>query len=373
MNNKLSKYILKHNKRDTDNLKYDFMPEMLEIIERPTNKIGQIIIYIIFSMLIVTIIWACISKTDVVVTAIGSVDTKIETISVKSEINGIVKSVNVKNGQNVKKGDLLIQLEFKSDTDIDLLNEQITILKAELDVYRKIMNNTDISEISASDYDKICKIRIKDILADYNTYLLSKKMFEENDISTNQSKIQNSESKYKAEIDLSYNNAKKELSIYDAQLRQYNEQFDKCKIIAKQSGKISSITVNDVGESIEAEKELLKIVPENESMQMKTYVKNKDIAQINVGDSVSIKLDAYPYSDYGTVSGKITSISFEPEQNETLGSVYRVTADIDNTNKNIKLIKGLNGSMDIKIRERTVISYFLEPVMNGFNNVFKEI
>ena len=68
-----AEYMKKHSKRRDKDLKYDFMPQMLEIIERPANKAGVVIIVGTLSLLVVFIIWASLSKTDVVVSSSGLV------------------------------------------------------------------------------------------------------------------------------------------------------------------------------------------------------------------------------------------------------------------------------------------------------------
>ena len=116
----------------------------------------------------------------------------------------------------------------------------------------------------------------------------------------------------------------------------------------------------------------MSIVPNDVPLQMECYIQNKNIADINIGDTVQIKLDAYSYSDYGTVSGKIIYISPNSDVVDNIGNVYRVITDIENDNKNIKIISGLSGNLEIKTGQRSIISYFLEPILNGFNGSLKE-
>ena len=56
----------------------------------------------------------------------------------------------------------------------------------------------------------------------------------------------------------------------------------------------------------------------------------------------------------------------------SLGSVYEVTAEIENDSESIILISGMTGSIEIITDTRTVLSYFLEPILDGFENSFKE-
>ena len=51
MDNKLTEYALKHSKKHDKELKYDFMPSMLEIIERPAHIAGTVITHLISSLM----------------------------------------------------------------------------------------------------------------------------------------------------------------------------------------------------------------------------------------------------------------------------------------------------------------------------------
>lgn len=73
MDNKMTEYILKHSRKKDKELKYDFMPSLLEIIERPAHKAGTVIILGIFTLLISAVVWACLSKIDVIITSSGSI------------------------------------------------------------------------------------------------------------------------------------------------------------------------------------------------------------------------------------------------------------------------------------------------------------
>ena len=73
MDNRLTEYIIKNNKKHDRELKYDFMPQLLEIIEKPAHKAGTVIIVSLFSLLLVAVIWASLSKLDVVITSTGNI------------------------------------------------------------------------------------------------------------------------------------------------------------------------------------------------------------------------------------------------------------------------------------------------------------
>lgn len=58
--------------------------------------------------------------------------------------------------------------------------------------------------------------------------------------------------------------------------------------------------------------------------------------------------------------------------NEKLGNVYVVKLNIVNGNKNIKIIPGLSGNVELKIKKRSIMNYFLEPIKRGVGNSLKE-
>ena len=171
MDNKLTEYILKHSKKRDRELKYDFMPSLLEIIERPAHKAGTVIIVGIFTLLVAAVVWACCSKIDVVITASGSMTPKGDLNVVKTYSAGIVDEICVTEGQYVSEGDVLMKLNTDSvEIDVNQLNSQKKILTAQQDIYTKIQNGDDVSTIKIDDYEADIKPYIQAILDTDTSY-----------------------------------------------------------------------------------------------------------------------------------------------------------------------------------------------------------
>lgn len=75
------------------------------------------------------------------------------------------------------------------------------------------------------------------------------------------------------------------------------------------------------------------------------------------------------FYDCHEISWHISPSSFNSEQ---LGSVYLVKLDVDNTNPSINVMSGLSGSVEVKIGKQSVMRYFLDPIVKGFGESFKE-
>lgn len=413
MNNALTEYILKHGKKRDKELKYDFMPSLLEIIERPAHKAGTVIIIGIFTLLIGAIIWACLSEIDVVITASGSVQPIGNLNVVKTYSGGTVKSINVSEGDFVEQGDVLIELDSEAlNIDVNQLQNQRKILEAQRDIYQKIIDGSNLSEIKANGYSDDLKPYIQSILdsnADYRNSLanlenekssaeinheiakLQLEQYQDTGGTERQIKaqeltveqhaltVENADlqisgikAQYSSQINSNISEVNNKLDEIETNLEKYRLSTEYQNITAPVSGYVNSVGVNTLGETVTSAQQLVTIVPDNTPNEMLCYVKNTDIADIELGMEAEIKLEAYPYNKYGTVKGTVKYISPSSFTNEQLGNVYIVKLDIDGGSENINIISGLSGAVEIKTDKRTVMDYFLEPIVKGFGESLKE-
>ena len=412
MDSKLTEYVLKHSKKRDKELKYDFMPSLLEIIERPAHIAGTIIILGVFTLLIAAIIWACVSKIDVVITASGTIQPIGNLNVVESYTGGTVKSINTSEGTHVAKGDVLIELDTESlEIDENQLNSQKKILESQREVYQKIRNGEDVSKLKISDYDTELQPYIQAILdsdASYKNSLANLEK-ERSNADLNQQIAQIQLEEYQAngtarqkqmqelavqqyalaleQTDLQISDTKTQYNAnVNSQISQINNQLDEInnslkkyrlskeyqKITAPVSGFVNSISVNTIGETVTSAEQLVTIVPDNMPVEMICYVKNMDIADIKIGMETEVKLEAYPYNKYGTVKGTVKYISPSSFNSEQMGSVYLVKLEIEDVPNGINIVSGLSGSVEIKTDKRTVMEYFLDPIMKGFGESLKE-
>ena len=409
-----TEYALRHSRKHDRELKYDFMPEMLEIIERPAHKAGTVIILSVFSLLVAAVIWACLSKTDIVVTSSGTIQPVGNISSLNSYASGTIKSINVEEGAYVTAGEILIELDTQSlDIDVDTLNNQKSVLEAQREFYTMIRNGDDMSGKDISSYpadiqpyllsiidnDKayhnnlstlesvkenaslnrdIAKIKLDEYKvnsnisqAEYDAQKLVVKQAE-NEFIQAETNVLNAQTSYSEQINSSLSDISGKLSQVNAELEKYRLSIEYQKIVAPVNGYINSIAVNNIGETVTSAQQVVTIVPADTPVEMVCYVKNMDIADIKVGMDAEIKLEAYPYNKYGTVKGKVKYISPSSFQNEKLGSVYLVKLDVDDSNPNINVMSGLSGAVEVKIGTQSIMRYFLDPIVKGFGNSMKE-
>lgn len=124
-----------HSKMRWEDDDRSFLPAALEIVETPASPIGRIIAYTIMALFSLAILWACIGKVDIVASAQGKIIPDGRTKVIQPFETGVVRSIDVHDGQTVKAGQILIQLD-QTLNDADQRRAQGDLIDAELDIAR---------------------------------------------------------------------------------------------------------------------------------------------------------------------------------------------------------------------------------------------
>ncbi|UCI25731.1 HlyD family type I secretion periplasmic adaptor subunit [Mesorhizobium sp. B2-8-5] len=112
-----------------------FLPAALEITETPPSPIGRAIAASIVAVFCVALVWASLGSIDIVATATGKIVPDGRSKLIQPFETGVVRAINVRDGQSVKAGDVLIELD-PTMTEADQERQKSDLLSAELDVAR---------------------------------------------------------------------------------------------------------------------------------------------------------------------------------------------------------------------------------------------
>lgn len=363
----LSEYIIKTSTVRDKRLKYDFMPSLLEIIEKPSHIAGKVIIIGIALLLLVSIIWAALSKINVIVSGTGNISPQNSIVTIKSTISGVVSKINYSDGDYVKAGDLLVTLETENiDAQINKLEDSINRLKVEAAIKNIYLEDVN-KQVNISDYDDKYSDLINNIILENKLKLLELERY--NGETANIIKLQ-----YITELSGKIAQIDGEIEGYENELKALKLQLENYQIKSPINGCISGMAVNSTGQMVTQADVLLQIVPADKPLVFEGYIQDKDIANIKIGDVAKIKISAYSYSDYGDIDGRVTYISKSSYQIEGMGNVYKIEVEIDSEgfNEEIKLMSGMSGTVEIDVGKRSVLDYFLEPILQGMKNSLKE-
>jgi multidrug efflux pump subunit AcrA (membrane-fusion protein) len=127
-------------------------------------------------------------------------------------------------------------------------------------------------------------------------------------------------------------------------------------------------------------KPLFTLVPLEGPVEADIQVASKDVGFIKVGDSVRIKLDAYPFMRHGTAKGTITTISegsFTESDNLARSPYFKARVRVEetalrNVPANFRLIPGMTVQGDVLIGHRTILSYLVEGGLRTGSEAMRE-
>jgi hemolysin D len=108
-----------------------FLPAALEIVETPPPPIAGAISGTVIALFCVAIAWACLGKVDIVATASGRVIPSDRTKVVQPLETGVVRAIHVQDGQSVKAGEVLIELD-QTVAEAELRHLQSDLMEARL-------------------------------------------------------------------------------------------------------------------------------------------------------------------------------------------------------------------------------------------------
>lgn len=185
------------------------------------------------------------------------------------------------------------------------------------------------------------------------------------------------------EVELTFrNDASKELSETTAKLNSLAEGSVALSDRVKQSsirspvkGTVKRLLVNTVGGVIQPGKDMIEIVPLEDTLLLEARVLPRDIAFLRPGQPVMVKFTAYDFSIYGGLEGTLEHIGADSVMDEKGNAFYTVRV---RTNKpgfgdaNLPIIPGMVAEVDILTGKKSVLSYLMKPVLRAKNVAMTE-
>ncbi len=149
------------------------------------------------------------------------------------------------------------------------------------------------------------------------------------------------------------------------------------KIRSPSYGYVKGLNVKTIGGVIESGAVLIEIVPLEDSMIIEAKISPKDIGHVIKGQKVTIKFSAFDFSRYGTVDGKLESISATTFVDEDgtryyLGRMSLAKNYVGNDPKQNLIVPGMTVQADIVTGSKSILSYLLKPIHSSITSSFTE-
>lgn len=357
--------------------------------------------------------WASLAEIDQVSRASGQVIPSGRVQIVQSSDGGVIEAINVKEGDTVHKGQVLVTLDrVRLTAAVDEGRAKVASLKTvkariEAELFGKALvfpdDVKDFPDFMANQRQLFVKRRVaqtQDIAA-LNRMLglvrqelvMNQPLLKEGDISRSEylrlersvadieSQIVNRQNKYLQDLQAEYAKVEEDLVTAEQTLTQRMAALDDTELEAPTDGIVKNVRLTTIGGVLKPSDEVLQIVPTGEELIVEAKVMPADIAYVRVGQTASVKFDAYDSSVFGSAKGRVTYISPDTLAEQKANGeqlYYRVHIRVDTSTmrprsgQKIEIQPGMTATSEILTGHNTVLKYLLKPIIKTFDQSFGE-
>ncbi|MEZ5996459.1 MAG: HlyD family type I secretion periplasmic adaptor subunit [Hyphomonadaceae bacterium] len=148
-------------------------------------------------------------------------------------------------------------------------------------------------------------------------------------------------------------------------------------LTAPATGTVQQLQVHTVGAVLRPADPILVIVPDGSTLVVEANVLNRDAGFVHEGQDVRVKLEAFPFTRYGVVAGRLAFLSHDAVQDENTGLVFPARIELADVSINVDgraqaLTAGLAVTAEIKTGRRRIIEFLLSPLQRRVEEAGRE-
>jgi HlyD family secretion protein len=342
--------------------------------------------------------WAAFSQVDEVAVAPGELIPSDQIQPVRSLSNGGIQSIKVKEGQYVKKGQVLLELDANQpNADANRLKEQIRLM--DIDIQRaaggaaggqsariqeakieaqRLSSSLVFAKREAYNY---CRLSVQGASPRIECDRAQNKVSDlEKNIAAQQTKIQQLAGDYNGSNLSQLSQRREEREALKRQLDQAKDKQKGQKITAPIAGNIYNINVTPSKGVVQAGDELLSILPQGKEPILQVGLPNQYRGFVDEKMKVKVKIDAFPYQEFGIIEGTVVYVSPNAVSKEKDAGAQkeknfptRIKLNklfVNARGKKTPLTPGMSATGEIVLRQKSVLSFLLDPVTRKFDEVF---
>jgi hemolysin D len=430
----------------------EFLPAVLEIQSTPPSPVGRAVSWTIMAFVVAGVVWATIGKVDIVAVARGKIIPSGYSKVIQPLESGVIKAIHVRDGQIVKQGEVLIDLDpttnvadyqkaanewqsvvvqaarlrallvgqptFDPPVGVDpqtvtlhqkLLRDQLAEYRSKVDASRHLIEQRQASVEATKAAIKGLEATIpmqteraealKKLLADQ--YVARSQYLEVEqqrvgmvqDLAAKKEKLSEdlaalAEAKKNYDSFVSQFQQTKQAELADNEIKAASLSQEMVKAQQKTGlqrltspidGVVQQLAVHTVGGVVTPAQALLVVVPQGHQLEVEALVENKDIGFVQEGQPVEIKVETFPFTIYGTINGKILSVSDDavPLDKDKGGLAYTARVSMERStiqveNRQVNLSPGMAVTAEIKTGDRRLIEFFLSPLLKSLKESARE-
>lgn len=363
--------------------------------------------------LVLFVAWASYAEIDQITRGQGQIIASSRTQVIQAPDGGVIEELLVREGAEVERGELLARLERtkaeaayrETEAKVGALSATLARVKAEvfggapkfgpetadfpefranqIALLRKRRDaiNQEIAAMERMRDLALRELRMTEPLLATGDVSMAEVLRLQRQVADIEGQMTNRRNKYLQECQMEMNKAEEELAGAIQLLVQRRDQLANTELKAPVKGTVKNVRVTTRGGVLRPGDELMQIVPIEDSLVVEAKVKPADVAFLKPGLDVAVKIDAYDYTIYGSLDGKLTYISADTlnedvKQNEQ--PYYRVQVVTDSPRftrrpaDDLQLQPGMTATIEVKTGKNTVLNYLLKPVVKTLDESLGE-
>ena len=356
-----------------------------EVQLRPAPLWSKALAWTIISTASLGFIFAVFAKIDEVVLAPGELQPLGAERPVKAPFAGVIKDIVAKEGQKVSAGDTLLRF------DADVSRKRKETLQTQIKLERKRFQEESRAveakrrgvverlnglkrtlNTESSIYTNI--IPLAEIGAMQQTELLRQR----NKVEQLDSEVEVATADLE-EVEAQLNKLKqeslREISELERQLVEVEDTITKEKLSAPIAGIVYGMVPSSAGYAASAGETLVKVVPGGE-IEAKIYITNQDVGFMKPGMKAQIRVDAFPYTQFGSITGSLKSVGtlpLEPDQQNPMPrfpAYVRIDKEyLEKDGEKYEISAGQSVQVNLILRDKRVISLLTDAVQKTLDSL----
>ena len=423
---------------------HEFLPAALEIMEKPPSPGLRYLMLALCSLFAIALLWSFLGRVDVVAVASGKTLPVANVKVIQPMEIGAVRSIHVRNGERVRKGQLLIELdstmagaeeaqatrgllsarisrarndallahlrgrparfvappgtpaqvvetqnlviasavaEYEAErasltqsraersaelagslAEISKLRQTLPLIDQQLEARRDLSAKGHFPKLKVLEYEQLRVEHLQNIQVQESVAAKARAAI--SNIDAQMAKLRQTFAK---EASSEMATAEDESSLRGEELRKSERRRSLQQLRSPVDGVVQQLAVHTVGGVVQPAEPLMIIVPSGSEVAVEAQILNKDIGFVREGQKVRVKLEAFPFTDYGLIEGVVETISRDAIQDEKIGLVYATRIKLQRNTITIggrpQLIgPGMAVQAEVKTGERRIIQYLLSPI-----------
>lgn len=392
-----------------------FMRDLQGALLVQKTPVTTVVLWFIAVTLVVALTWAHFAVVEEITQGEGKVIPASREQVIQSLEGGILEELNVKEGDVVEKGQVLLKIDptrsnasyqealsrvqglegtvarLRSeayDTPLKFpptINGIDSIIRDETQAWKSRQKTLNESVAALQHSLSLAEAEVKlseplarqGLISDVEILRLKRQ--------ANEFRLQITERTNRFRADANSDLTKTESELAQAQqiLAGREDIMNRTTIVAPLRGTINNIKVTTRGGVIQQGAEIMTLIPLEDRLLVEAKIKPSDVAFLRPGMAATVKITAYDYAIYGGLHGKVEHISPDTIYDEERGRTgrgeayfYRVYVRTDRAALHVKdkvfpIIPGMVATVEIRTGEKSILSYLLKPVLKA-REAFRE-